>query len=51
MVTDEEIEEYFELFKGVDLENNPGARAQKLMIDLLLEIRDILWEIKGKSEH
>ena len=45
MVTNEEIEEYFELFKNIDLANNPGIRIQKLIIDLILDMREKLEEI------
>ncbi len=50
MVTKEEIEEYFELFKDVDLANNPSIRMQKLIIDLILDMREKLEEIRGKLQ-
>ena len=46
MVTNEEIEEYFELFKDIDLANNPSIRIQKLIIDLIIDMREKLEEIR-----
>jgi hypothetical protein len=47
-VSNEEIEEYFELFKNVDLANNPTIRIQKLIIDLLIDMREKLDEIRDQ---
>ena len=50
MVTNEEIEEYFELFKDVDLANNPSIRIQKLIVDLILDVRKKLEYIENHLE-
>jgi len=50
MVTNEEIEEYFELFKDVDLANNPSIRIQKLIVDLILDVRKKLEDIENHLE-
>ena len=50
MVTNEEIEEYFELFKDVDLANNPSIGIQKLIVDLILDMRKKLEDIENHLE-
>lgn len=50
MVTNEEIEEYFELFKDVDLANNPSIRIHKLIIDPIIDMREKLKEMRDQLQ-
>ncbi len=48
MTIEEEPEKYRKMFEGVDLRKDPQLEMQKLVIDLLIEIRNKLDELLEK---